>query len=175
MFFIESQRSTEIAMLTHPVHVAPCRSRAHPTLFYPCALSPCARVTESGVYFGWASLERGESTTDADEGPWKCVANVGYSPTFAGQENPEKIVEGHLISYRGKGPKHDRVGGGGKTLQLQVHVFAMCFYGITRKSTHRNVHHPLRVENCTGLVMPVTIDISLFTVANADLYHTRVG
>lgn len=34
-------------------------------------------------------------------GPWKCVANVGYSPTFAGQENAEKIVEGHLIGYKG--------------------------------------------------------------------------
>lgn len=34
-------------------------------------------------------------------GPWKCVANVGYSPTFAGQENAEKIVEGHLIGYEG--------------------------------------------------------------------------
>lgn len=49
----------------------------------------------SGVYFGWAALEEDEG------GPWKCVANVGYSPTFAGEENAEKIVEGHLIGYKG--------------------------------------------------------------------------
>lgn len=68
-----------------------------------------------GVYFGWAALEgaankEGEGDDEGDasggggeggEGPWKCVANVGYSPTFAGQENAEKIVEGHLIGYEG--------------------------------------------------------------------------
>ncbi|CAM9859193.1 unnamed protein product, partial [Laminaria digitata] len=69
-----------------------------------------------GVYFGWAALEgeeeqeqEGAEPTKANGGgggggggPWKCVANVGYSPTFAGQENAEKIVEGHLIGYEGE-------------------------------------------------------------------------
>lgn len=65
----------------------------------------------TGVYFGWAALEgAAEKDKDGEEGaiegeggggPWKCVANVGYSPTFAGQENAEKIVEGHLIGYEG--------------------------------------------------------------------------
>lgn len=40
------------------------------------------------------------------KGPWKCAANVGYSPTFAGQENPEKIVEGHLLDYKGEEGRH---------------------------------------------------------------------
>ncbi|CAN0440363.1 unnamed protein product, partial [Ectocarpus sp. 8 AP-2014] len=67
------------------------------------------RTLPTGVYFGWAALEgaannegeggKGDASGgggDGGEGPWKCVANVGYSPTFAGQENAEKIVEGHL-------------------------------------------------------------------------------
>lgn len=52
------------------------------------------------MYFGWALLEQG-SGDDTSEGPWKCVANIGYSPTFAGQENAQKIVEAHLIGYEG--------------------------------------------------------------------------
>ncbi|CAN0335748.1 unnamed protein product, partial [Ectocarpus sp. 8 AP-2014] len=72
------------------------------------------RTLPTGVYFGWAALEgaannegeggKGDASGgggDGGEGPWKCVANVGYSPTFAGQENAEKIVEGHLIGYEG--------------------------------------------------------------------------
>lgn len=71
------------------------------------------RSLPTGVYFGWAALEgAAETNNDAGKGapggggscsgPWKCVANVGYSPTFAGQENAEKIVEGHLIGYDGE-------------------------------------------------------------------------
>eukprot|EP00904_Undaria_pinnatifida_P011376 jgi/Undpi1/7369/HiC_scaffold_22.g09842.m1 len=71
------------------------------------------RSLPTGVYFGWAALEdEEEREKDRVEpkkgdgggvsGPWKCVANVGYSPTFAGQENAEKIVEGHLIGYEGE-------------------------------------------------------------------------
>jgi len=41
-----------------------------------------------GVYLGWASL-RGAVH--------KCVANVGFSPTFVDEENREKIVEAHLL------------------------------------------------------------------------------
>lgn len=62
----------------------------------------------TGVYFGWASLEAsaadssgGAVAAASAAGPWKCVANVGYSPTFVGKENAEKIVEGHLIGYEG--------------------------------------------------------------------------
>ena len=31
------------------------------------------------------------------DGVHKCVANVGFSPTFVDAENPEKIVEAHLL------------------------------------------------------------------------------
>jgi riboflavin kinase len=62
-----------------------------------------------GVYFGWAVIEGSEiapslspdsSLGDAENGrnvPQKAVVNIGYSPTFVGQENPVKIVEAHLI------------------------------------------------------------------------------
>jgi riboflavin kinase len=46
----------------------------------------------TGVYFGWAVLEQNNS-----QKIHKAVVNVGYSPTFQGQENPEKIIEAHLI------------------------------------------------------------------------------
>ncbi len=49
----------------------------------------------TGVYFGWAALERGESGENYDT--YKAVVNVGYSPTFEGEENKEKIIEAHLI------------------------------------------------------------------------------
>ena len=51
-----------------------------------------------GVYFGWAALEK--DMTKESKGrnvPHKVVVNVGYSPTFEGQENPEKIVEAHFM------------------------------------------------------------------------------
>jgi len=60
-----------------------------PTANLPCSLFqqqlaelPC------GVYVGWAGV-RGDVH--------KCVCNVGFSPTFEGAENPEKIVEAHLM------------------------------------------------------------------------------
>ena len=43
---------------------------------------------------------RARSVDLADEMPvvpHKAVVNVGFSPTFEGQENPEKIVEAHLM------------------------------------------------------------------------------
>ena len=60
-----------------------------PTANLPCSLFqdqlaelPC------GVYAGWACVRGGVH---------KCVCNVGFSPTFAGAENPEKIVEAHIM------------------------------------------------------------------------------
>lgn len=63
----------------------------------------------TGVYFGWAVVE-GPS---ADEDGWrnipiKAVVNVGYSPTFEGKENKEKIVEAHLITQASPMEKPDR-------------------------------------------------------------------
>ena len=44
-----------------------------------------------GVYYGWAKVYGREGA----EVP--CVANIGKSPTFEGQENPVNIVEVHVI------------------------------------------------------------------------------
>jgi len=52
----------------------------------------------TGVYFGWAVIENSSSAQKGRKVPNKAVVNVGYSPTFEGQENKEKIVEAHLIT-----------------------------------------------------------------------------
>lgn len=76
-----------------------------PTANLPSRLFQTALVdVATGVYFGWAVLERDDndnqnggrnSTTTTTV--HKAVVNVGYSPTFAGRENLEKIVEAHLM------------------------------------------------------------------------------
>ena len=61
-----------------------------PTANLPCSLFQDALADlPCGVYVGWAAL-RGDVH--------KCVCNIGFSPTFAGEENPEKIVEAHVMS-----------------------------------------------------------------------------
>jgi riboflavin kinase len=45
----------------------------------------------TGVYFGWAVVEGRNGEIH------KAAVNVGYSPTFEGKENTEKIIEAHLI------------------------------------------------------------------------------
>ena len=66
----------------------------------------------TGVYFGYAMIEPpivsfdvdcddNNSTTDIPNLHWnhiyKAVVNIGYSPTFVGQENQRKIIEAHLL------------------------------------------------------------------------------
>ena len=51
------------------------------------------------MYFGWAVIEDMSNTQNNGRNvPIKAVVNVGYSPTFEGKENKEKIVEAHLIT-----------------------------------------------------------------------------
>ena len=57
----------------------------------------------TGVYFGWATLERSSSSNEV----YKTVVNVGYSPTFEGQENSEKIIEAHLILDKNENDNSD--------------------------------------------------------------------
>jgi riboflavin kinase len=57
----------------------------------------------NGVYFGWAVVERRRRGDDAPatkgrDAPFKARVNVGFSPTFEGRENKERIVEAHLIT-----------------------------------------------------------------------------
>ena len=46
---------------------------------------------DRGVYFGWGCIE------DDPNKIYGCVANIGVSPTFEGQENAINIVEAHLL------------------------------------------------------------------------------
>lgn len=63
-----------------------------PTANLPASLFQNALESVTpGVYIGWAALE-GRSNEI-----FKAVVNVGYSPTFEGQENREKIIEAHLL------------------------------------------------------------------------------
>lgn len=67
-----------------------------PTANLPSSLFQNAlEEVTTGVYFGWAALERSENNGNYEL--HKAVVNVGYSPTFEGEENKEKIIEAHLI------------------------------------------------------------------------------
>ena len=76
-----------------------------PTANLPSSLfADALQDVSTGVYMGWAMIEgKPSSNDDTDDGndgrnvPHKAAVNVGYSPTFEGQENKEKIVEAHLI------------------------------------------------------------------------------
>ena len=70
-----------------------------------------------GVYFGWALLE-GESK--GRNVPHKAVVNVGFSPTFEGQENAEKVIEAHLMLEDGALDPPDFYK---ETMRLQLHGF----------------------------------------------------
>jgi riboflavin kinase len=72
-----------------------------PTANLPASLFQSAlENVDTGVYFGWAVIEQSSEAVQKQgrNGPIKAVVNVGYSPTFEGKENKEKIVEAHLIT-----------------------------------------------------------------------------
>ncbi|CAM9190049.1 unnamed protein product [Chrysoparadoxa australica] len=81
--------------------------RGSKKLGVPTANLPASQFTsqlegvQNGVYFGWGQVDKGAEKVApcVQQVVHKVVANVGYSPTFEGQENPEKIAEAHLISY----------------------------------------------------------------------------
>lgn len=72
-----------------------------PTANLPESLfSSALKDVATGVYFGWAVIEDSSDDGTTKKGRnqiHKAVVNVGYSPTFAGEENKEKIIEAHLI------------------------------------------------------------------------------
>ena len=87
--------------------VATGYGRGGKKLGFPTANLPSSLFAEAladvrtGVYFGWAVIESPvEDGSDGGAGydiPHKAVVNVGYSPTFEGKENAEKIIEAHLM------------------------------------------------------------------------------
>lgn len=69
-----------------------------PTANLPASLFQNALSSvPTGVYMGWALIEGSSNAASGRGVPQKAAVNVGYSPTFEGQENKEKIVEAHLI------------------------------------------------------------------------------
>jgi riboflavin kinase len=70
-----------------------------PTANLPSSLFQNAlEHVSTGVYFGWALIETdGKGNSAGRNTLHKAAVNVGYSPTFEGQENQEKIIEAHLI------------------------------------------------------------------------------
>lgn len=73
------------------------RKLGFPTANLPSSLFRNAlEDVATGVYFGWAALEKHPGNI------FKAVVNVGYSPTFEGKENKEKIIEAHLILEEGE-------------------------------------------------------------------------
>jgi len=70
-----------------------------PTANLPASLfSNALANVPTGVYLGWAVIENsGNDSVKGRDVIHKAVVNVGYSPTFEGKENKEKIVEAHLI------------------------------------------------------------------------------
>ena len=84
----------------------------------------------TGVYFGWAALERNGKSDDYEL--HKAVVNVGYSPTFEGEENKEKIIEAHLI-VEDKENDEDNSSDGEKTENSDNKVIIEDFYGVPMK------------------------------------------
>eukprot|EP00581_Thalassiosira_minuscula_P005835 CAMPEP_0183745716 /NCGR_PEP_ID=MMETSP0737-20130205/66386_1 /TAXON_ID=385413 /ORGANISM="Thalassiosira miniscula, Strain CCMP1093" /LENGTH=555 /DNA_ID=CAMNT_0025981395 /DNA_START=35 /DNA_END=1702 /DNA_ORIENTATION=+ len=81
-----------------------------PTANLPSSLfADALSEVPTGVYVGSATIEpqteeEGEGKAETKKGRGvvhKAVVNVGYSPTFDGEENKEKIVEAHLIIDEG--------------------------------------------------------------------------
>lgn len=94
-----------------------------PTANLPTSLfSNALQNVPTGVYFGWALIESEDSEIKMKKGRnvvHKAVVNIGFSPTFDGQENKEKIVEAHLIVGDGdiEGDFY------GETMRLSLHGF----------------------------------------------------
>lgn len=72
-----------------------------PTANLPASLFQSAlEDISNGVYFGWGVIEQHDKDgiKKGRNKPIKAVVNVGYSPTFEGKENKEKIAEAHLLT-----------------------------------------------------------------------------
>jgi riboflavin kinase len=94
-----------------------------PTANLPASLFQNAlQDMSTGVYFGWAVIENvaDEARKKGRNVPHKAVVNIGYSPTFTGKENKEKIVEAHLMLDENSMDPPDFYG---ETMRLQLHGY----------------------------------------------------
>mmetsp|Transcript_3591 Transcript_3591/g.6634 ORF Transcript_3591/g.6634 Transcript_3591/m.6634 type:complete len:303 (-) Transcript_3591:244-1152(-) len=141
-----------------------------PTANLPASLfGEALKGWESGVYAGYAFVEPDGDGDDGDGGDaqtgrgrvFKAVCNVGLSPTFEGQENPEKIVEAFLIrpaeepSPSLSGPTVDDVHG------TSPSYFSKDFYGATMRLVLAGWLRPeMKFPSFPALVAQITKDVS---------------
>jgi len=88
-----------------------------PTANLPESLfSKALNDVNTGVYFGWGFIESSSSSNIC----YPVVVNVGYSPTFQGAENPEKIIEAHFMTDENNKIENDFYG---ETIRLSLSGF----------------------------------------------------
>jgi len=129
--FIVVLRRRPVAVMERPLFlrgkVASGFGRGSKKLGFPTANLPSSEFANHledlpvGVYCGWAVVEYSPGETDRTVYPM--VANIGYSPTFEGQENTEKIVEAYLIGYNPRAASVEEMSAGdfyGKPLRLLI-------------------------------------------------------
>jgi len=98
--FMSTAGTAKASILPYIIHlkgpVANGYGRGSKTLGFPTANLPYFNdsLTESnlsnGVYCGWGKVSNSNSI-------YKCISNIGISPTFAGEENKVRIVESFLL------------------------------------------------------------------------------
>ena len=90
---------------------------------------------QRGVYFGWGSIVQ-----QTQEKIVPCVANIGVSPTFVGQENSINIIEAHFLDCAHNGDFY------GKEIRL-------CLVGFLRPEQ--------KFKSLADLVEQINADIQL--------------
>ena len=105
-----------------------------PTANLPSSLFQSAlENVDAGVYFGWAVVESNKSEFKGRNVPMKAVVNVGYSPTFEGEENREKIVEAHLITKASPMTKYEGIANSDENNNNSAEEIEEDFYGETMR------------------------------------------
>ncbi|KAL3792051.1 hypothetical protein HJC23_011216 [Cyclotella cryptica] len=135
-----------------------------PTANLPASLFQSALENlKTGVYFGWAVIEG--TAVSAKKGrnrPIKAVVNVGYSPTFEGKENAEKIVEAHLITITSPMTKYESSDNTDENIDNSVEEVAIeeDFYGETMRLQLIGFLRPERkFDSFSDLIAQIHCDI----------------
>jgi riboflavin kinase len=120
----------------------------------------------TGVYMGYATVERNDSTietttttTSTTNEIYKTVVNIGYSPTFVGQENRMKIIEAHLIApYQQDNNNNNNNSNNNSTCILNdfynTTIRLLLFGGINHK-----IRDEIKFASIQELIQQITSDI----------------
>jgi riboflavin kinase len=128
-----------------------------PTANLPASLFQNAlQEVDTGVYFGWAALEHIPNRV------FKAVVNVGFSPTFEGKENKEKIIEAHLILTQKDNDNNDYAGDDDGDGGKEEETFAPLqdFYGqVMRLQLNGYLRDEEKFDSFPALVAQIHADI----------------